>query len=304
MPDNKKTVVDLFCGCGGLSCGFQKAGYEVAGAFDNWPVAIDTYNRNLEDEAELLDLSNLDEVFTRLDELFANDEIDGIIGGPPCQDFSTAGKRIEADRANLTEKYAEIISKYKPSFFLMENVPNAQKAKSFRRAIEVLKKAGYGITEQVLDASYCGVPQARKRLITVGFLDKNKDGGEFREKLLEGLSETQTTLRDYFGDELDTEYIYVHPRSYARRAIFSIDEPAPTMRGQNRPISPGYPGHHGDAGPVSEARPLTAEERARVQTFEGWTWEGTKTAKNQMIGNAVPVLLAKYVAEVIEKFLD
>ena len=300
MSDNRK-IVDLFCGCG---CGFQKAGYEVAGAFDNWSAAIETYNCNLEDNAELLDLSNLDEVFDKLDELFKKNQIDGIIGGPPCQDFSTAGKRIEADRANLTEKYAEIISRYKPVFFLMENVPNAQKAKSFRKAIDVLTKAGYGITEQILDASYCGVPQARKRLITVGFLDKNKTGEEFRKVLLDGLSETQTTLRDYFGDELGTQYIYVHPRSYARRAIFSIDEPAPTMRGQNRPISPGYPGHHGDAGPVGEARPLTAEERARVQTFEGWTWEGTKTAKNQMIGNAVPVLLAKYVAKAIDDFLS
>lgn len=303
MTDNKK-VIDLFCGCGGLSCGFQKAGYEVVGAFDNWDAALDVYNANLEDTAEKLDLSNLDEVFNRLDEIFENNVVDGIIGGPPCQDFSTAGKRIEADRANLTEKYAAIISKYKPSFFLMENVPNAQKAKSFRNAIAELKKAGYGITEQVLDASYCGVPQKRKRLITVGFLDKNTTGEEFREKLLENLSEEQTTLRDYFGDSLKTQYIYVHPRSYARRAIFSIDEPAPTMRGQNRPVSPGYPGHRGDAGPIDQARPLTAEERARVQTFEGWTWFGTKTAKNQMIGNAVPVLLAKYVADVIEEFLN
>ena len=301
MIENVK-VVDLFCGCGGLSAGFTAAGFEIVGAFDNWAPAINVYNDNLEDDAESLDLSDLEGVFERLDPLFEGRNIGGIIGGPPCQDFSSAGKRIEADRADLTEKYAAIVARYKPSFFLMENVPRAQKAQAFRRAIDVLRNAGYGITEQVIDASFCGVPQRRKRLITVGFLGSNDDGAPFAEELTKNLSARPMTMRDYFGDELGTEFIYRHPRSYARRAIFSIDEPCPTVRGVNRPIAPGYPGHPGDASPVSEARPLTTEERARVQTFEGWTWNGAKTDREQMIGNAVPVNLAKYVAESILRF--
>ena len=301
MTENRQ-VVDLFCGCGGLSCGFQNAGYSIVGAFDNWQPAINVYNDNLKDGAEPLDLSDLDATFKRLGTLFESEVIDGIIGGPPCQDFSSAGTRVEADRADLTEKYATIVSRYRPEFFLMENVPRAQKALAFRRAIKTLEEAGYGITEQVIDASRCGVPQTRKRLITVGFLGRNVDGEEFREKILDGLSAKPMTLRDYFGDTLGTEYIYRHPRSYARRAIFSIDDPCPTVRGVNRPIAPGYPGHPGDAGPIEEARPLTTEERARVQTFEGWTWGGAKTDNEQMIGNAVPVLLAEYVARTIAEF--
>ena len=298
------SVVDLFCGCGGLSCGFQKAGFKISGSFDNWAPALSVYNDNLSDCAEALDLSDLSATFERLDSLFSKAEVTGIIGGPPCQDFSSAGKRVEADRADLTEKYADIVCRYCPSFFLMENVPRAQKASAFRRAIEHLEAEGYTITEQVIDASLCGVPQRRKRLITVGFLSEKADSDVFRELLLSGLSSTPTTMRDYFGDSLGTEYIYRHPRSYARRAVFSIDEPCPTVRGVNRPVAPGYPGHPGDPVPASESRPLTTEERARVQTFEGWRWDGAKTDKEQMIGNAVPVKLAQYVAGVIAIYIN
>lgn len=297
-------VVDLFCGCGGLSCGFQKAGFSISGSFDNWDPALSVYKDNLTDCAENLDLSNLEETFKKLDSLFEANKITGIIGGPPCQDFSSAGKRVEADRADLTEKYADIVCRYRPSFFLMENVPRAQKANAFRRAINQLEQEGYKIIEQVLDASLCGVPQRRKRLITVGFLSSSAKPEEFRNLLLAGLSSNPTTLRDYFGDSLGTEYIYRHPRSYARRAIFSIDEPYPTVRGVNRPVAPGYPGHPGDPAPASESRSLTTEERARVQTFEGWKWDGAKTDREQMIGNAVPVKLAEYVAGAIVSYLN
>ena len=168
--------------------------------------------------------------------------------------------------------------------------------------MDILKEANYGISRRVIDACRVGVPQTRKRLITVGIYDNNFDD-KVGEMLDAGLSDHKTTLREYFGDELGTEYIYRHPRSYARRGIFSIDEPCPTVRGVNRPIPGGYPGHPGDPAPASKARPLTTQERARVQTFEGWTWEGSKTDLEQMIGNAVPVKLAEYIARVILDYL-
>lgn len=294
-------VIDLFCGCGGLSKGFRQAGFDVLRGFDNWPIAVETYNSNLPEGAEQLDLSDVDTTIASLDSWMTR--ADGIIGGPPCQDFSSAGKRVEGERADLTEKYAEIVVHYMPSFFLMENVPRAQKAGAFRRAISRMEDAGYGITEQVINAMYCNVPQNRKRLITVGFLHANQDDS-FRELLLEGLSEKPMTLRDYFGDSLNTNFIYRHPRSYARRAVFSVDDPSPTIRGVNRPIPNGYPGHPGDAAPVNESRPLTTEERARVQTFEGYFWPGSKTDNEQMIGNAVPVKLAEFVGNAIRRYLE
>ncbi len=245
MP-KKLTTIDLFCGCGGLTAGFANVGINNVAGFDNWQAAIQVYNDNNKDRAEFLDLADLSTSLKRLSEY--KGVIDGIIGGPPCQDFSSAGKRTEGDRADLTNKYAAIVIEMMPTFFVMENVPRADAATAYKQAVQRLKDVGYGISKRVVDASRVGVPQTRKRLITIGWLNENSSD-EIGELLDSHLSAKRTTLRDYFGDSLGTEHVYRHPRSYARRAIFSIDEPYPTVRGVNRPIAPGYPGHPGDTAP-------------------------------------------------------
>lgn len=89
----------------------------------------------------------------------------------------------------------------------------------------------------------------------------------------------------------------VTPRSYARRAVFSVREPSPTIRGVNRPIPAGYVGHPGDSASVDKARPLTTAERASIQTFPHWfSFCASRTNTEQMIGNAVPPKLAFWVA--------
>jgi DNA (cytosine-5-)-methyltransferase len=297
-------VVDLFSGCGGLSLGFQMAGFDVIAGFDNWNPAIETYTKNLGHSATRLDLGDVEATIAALEPYFISSEKPAIIGGPPCQDFSSAGKRKEGARADLTEKYAAVVTRLMPPFFVMENVARAQHAGAFKRAVGMMEKAGYTVAMIVLDASKCGVPQVRKRLITIGTLDVNKTI-DILSRLENGQSSRQTTLRDYFGDALGTEHYYRHPRSYARRAIFSIDEPSPTIRGVNRPIPQGYPGHPGDSAPIKEARPLTTSERARIQTFpEEFQFVGARTNVEQMIGNAVPPLLGKYVAEAIAPSFD
>ena len=114
------------------------------------------------------------------------------------------------------------------------------------------------------------------------------------------------TIREYLGDEFDTEFYYRHPRSYARRGIFSIDEPSPTVRGVNRPIPATYQIHPGDAtDDLSRVRPLTTLERARIQTFpREFTFEGSKTDLEQIIGNAVPVELAAYVGRHLLDYMN
>lgn len=82
-----------------------------------------------------------------------------IIGGPPCQDFSSAGEREEGERANLTISYAKIIKSIRPKYFVMENVSRAKSSNAYTEARSIFKSAGYGLTEQILDASRCGVPQ-------------------------------------------------------------------------------------------------------------------------------------------------
>ena len=179
----------------------------------------------------------------------------------------------------------------------MENVDRAQKSNAYSFAKDIFKSAGYGLTEIVLDASLCGVPQKRKRFFCIGILN-GKDNA-LRSLIELRMSKHPTTLRDYYGDSLDFEFYYRHPRNYSRRGIFSIDEPAPTMRGVNRPVPKGYLGHPNDACPLNDSvRALTTEERALVQTFPStFSWVGNKTDIEQMIGNAVPVKLAEFVAK-------
>ncbi len=292
-------VIDLFSGCGGLSLGFQKAGFKLLEGYDNWQPAVDTYNANLNHPATKLDLGNVDETISELSKYRDGTDFPAIIGGPPCQDFSSAGKRIEGARADLTEKYAAIITTLQPPFFLMENVARAKTANAFNNALQIMRKAGYHIHHEVIDASLCGVPQRRKRLITIGTHSESITN-EIFERIHRAMSKQPTTVRDWFGDTLKTETYYRHPRSYARRGVFSIDEPSPTIRGVNRPIPTGYPGHPGDAGPISQTRPLTTRERASIQTFpEDFRFISSKTDTEQMIGNAVPVELAHFIARAI-----
>lgn len=292
-------VVDLFCGCGGLSLGFQKAGMEVVAAFDNWVDALAVYRKNFSHPAIYADLKNIEESV----EAIRSFNPDMIIGGPPCQDFSSAGKRDENNgRGDLTVCYAQIISEVKPNWFVMENVERILKTQKLQEALRVFHKAGYGVTYTVLNAALCGVPQRRKRFVMVGKLGENDDF--MKLALAEKLSDHEMSVAEYFGDKLPIKYYYRHPRSYARRGIFSTSEPSATIRGVNRPMPNGYKLHPGDPVNTLEGiRPLTSRERSMIQTFpEDFSFEGTKTNIEQMLGNAVPVNLGYYVADAIFRY--
>lgn len=291
-------AIDLFCGCGGLSLGLERAGINILAGFENWQAAISVYEKNFVHPVIDCDLSDPKSVLQHTSGL----KIDMIAGGPPCQDFSHAGKRKEADNASLTGSFTEICLILRPEWIVMENVERARTSRSYRAAKDRIRGGGYGITEIVLNAALCGAPQRRKRFFMIGKLGE-QDG--FLTSALEGgLSNTETTVRDYLGSELGVDHYYRHPRNYNRRGIFSIDEPAPTVRGVNRPIPMGYKGHPRDTAKLSDRlRPLTTLERARLQTFpRTFIFEGTKTDLEQLIGNAVPVELAKYVGSAVVNY--
>lgn len=113
------------------------------------------------------------------------------------------------------------------------------------------------------------------------------------------------TVYDYLGNSLNTEHYYRHPRSYARRGVFSIHEPSPTIRGVNRPIPPNYQFHKGDTvKDFSKVRPLSLKERSYIQTFpENFEFVGAKTNVEQLIGNAVPVKLAEYLGSTLLDYM-
>ncbi len=293
-------VIDLFSGCGGLSLGFQNAGFDIVAAFDNWQPAIDIYKYNFDHPIHNIDLSKIDNY-----SIFKEYEPDLIIGGPPCQDFSSAGKRNEQERADLTIKFAKIVYEVKPKIVVMENVERIITTQTLQQAQNILKMAGYGCTKIVLNASLCGVPQSRKRFFLIGILNETDDllmpylSGNFSDKPM--------TIFDYLQDSLEIEHYYRHPRSYARRGIFSVHEPSPTVRGVNRPIPPNYQFHEGDTcKDLSKIRPLTTKERSLLQTFpSNFIWGGKcKSDLEQAIGNAVPVKLGEYVANSIKNYLQ
>ncbi len=293
-------TIDLFSGCGGMSLGFQNANFEVVAAFDNWKPAVKVYQDNFDHPIYDTDLST-HEGLALIKSL--NPEM--IIGGPPCQDFSSAGKRDETlGRADLTLSFANIVSESKPEWFVMENVERILKSNILKDALKIFKNAGYGISYEVLNATYCGVPQARKRFFLVGHL--HSQDGFLNPYCAKNTSNQTMSIYDYLGKSLGIEHYYRHPRSYMRRGVFSIYEPSPTIRGVNRPIPKNYVRHSGDPVEINEnLRPLTTIERSYLQTFpKDFIFRGTKTDLEQVIGNAVPVKLGEFVANCINEYIE
>jgi DNA-methyltransferase (dcm) len=294
-------TVDLFCGCGGLSLGFQNAGFNVLAGFEYWDNAIQTYAQNFKHPVKKFDLSNHVEAA----KVIKRYEPAVIIGGPPCQDFSGAGKRTEGNRASLTISFANIIKDVLPDYFVMENVERASISNAYQDARQIFKDAGYGLTEKVLDASFCGVPQKRKRFFCIG--QKNGKDGFLDGHLSTNQSIFPLTVKEYFSQNdysIGINYYYRHPRTYNRRGIFSVDEPSPTIRGVNRPKPKLYNRNHSDPVSPEGIRSLTFRERALIQTFPtDFIWNESSSITEQMIGNAVPVKLSEYVADCLMRYI-
>lgn len=173
---NKKIkVVDLFSGCGGLSFGLCEAGFEVVLGVDNWQDSLDTFAKNhISAKTYNADLSK--ETPAAICKKFGikREEIDVVVGGPPCQGFSISGKRNPDDPRNkLYRSFVDFVSYLRPKAFVMENVPNLvsmQGGKIKDQIISDFSEHGYRVEWKILDASDFGVPQKRKRVFFVGLL--------------------------------------------------------------------------------------------------------------------------------------
>lgn len=160
----RPTLVDLFAGAGGLSLGFAKAGFEVLVACDNAAPAVETYRVSVGAHVERLDLT--DEVTLPPSDVIA--------GGPPCQSFSSAGRRSDDDdRGTLVRRFAQIVAVNRPPAFVFENVEGFLTAGNGRRVFDLLEpliEAGYCIHLRKINAANYGVPQHRKRVLAIGGL--------------------------------------------------------------------------------------------------------------------------------------
>jgi DNA-cytosine methyltransferase len=168
-------VIDLFCGAGGLSLGFEWAGYNIIAANDNFSAACETYRANHENTLLFEgDITNKN-VKNDLIGAVKNKKIDIIIGGPPCQGFSYAGKRLKDDPRNfLYKEYVEIVEQIKPKVILIENVEGiltSNNGRTYEGIKSDFAELGYKIHGKKIHAVRFGVPQKRKRVVIIGVLN-------------------------------------------------------------------------------------------------------------------------------------
>ncbi len=207
IHNKKYKYIDLFCGCGGFSKGFTDAGFQGVLAIDLWEDAINTYKYNFQDHATIIaDLSTLDIEKTISEYEIQADEVDVVIGGPPCQGFSLSGKReIDDPRNKLYKSFVNAVNHIKPKVFVMENVPGLvklYKGEVWKKILHEFESLGYNISWKIISAESFGVPQSRRRVFIVG-INREKMGknhffdfpvGEY------GISRPLITTKDAISD--------------------------------------------------------------------------------------------------------
>ncbi len=214
----KNKIIDLFCGCGGLSKGFEMAGFEPKIAIDMWDDAVKTYNHNHKKNIAVIDdIHNWDNDF--LDKLVADGDIVGIVGGPPCQGYSTVGTRdVNDPRNHLYKEYCRIVEKIRPDFFLIENVKGLTTLSGGAFKDDIISRfsaLGYDVNYQILNAADYGVPQNRYRVFFVGM---KTPGFTFPEPFSYKIT-TEDAIGDLpplTGTEVVTEYSNKPTTEYER----------------------------------------------------------------------------------------
>jgi DNA (cytosine-5)-methyltransferase 1 len=165
--------IDFFAGAGGMSLGFEQAGFDVKIAVEIDPIHCATHEFNFP-QTKIICQSIIDVDIEQIKQILKNQDIDVIFGGPPCQGFSLIGKRVVEDpRNSLVWHFLRVIQVLQPKYFVMENVPGLASGKSRQLLLEVIQKfqdIGYQVIEnyQILNAANYGVPQNRQRLFLLG----------------------------------------------------------------------------------------------------------------------------------------
>ena len=174
----RPTVIDLFSGCGGMSLGFEAAGFDIAASIDFDAIHCLVHHVNFPYSATICkDISQVSkaEIHARLKEKGFRDSVDVVVGGPPCQGFSQIGKRaLDDPRNRLVFEYHRIVKELKPKYFVFENVPGiaiGSHKTLLDELVSEFKNIGYSVIEpyRVLDAATYGTPQKRKRMILIGY---------------------------------------------------------------------------------------------------------------------------------------
>jgi DNA (cytosine-5)-methyltransferase 1 len=318
IPSKKNGLnfISLFSGGGGLDLGFSLAGYEGLFSSDLIQHFCDTIKFNFPNHVvEAHDMSNLTGKHVKE---VVHQPIDMIIGGPPCQSFSILGNRKSTNdpRGKLVFEYARFIKEISPRGFLFENVPGiltVNKGNDWKELLHFFSETtGYHLEWRKLNAINFGAPQYRERVILLGFKDKPFDFTSLLEQkiakpihtaglALEALEETPNHVKRIHSNRVFERYSKILPGERCRTDHTDRLHP-------DKPSGTVLVGSSGGGGrpfihPV-EHRHLTVREVARLQTFPDWfEFKGPGTAQYRQVGNAVPPIFAKAIAEAIQKHL-
>lgn len=327
---NEINYIDLFSGAGGMSLGFDQAGFSNIFSVDIEPSFCETYKTNFPKhnliQKDISKLSN-----EEIKSLIGNQIIDVIIGGPPCQGFSMAGnigrKFIDDSRNQLFREFARIVEIVQPSYFVMENVARLfthNKGETKKEIIELFKKMNYNVDCKVVNTADFGIPQVRNRVLFIGNRISNnivfptktvdkpisiKEAIDKLPKLKSGEkskipnhismkhSEQMLEKMKYVSDGGNRNEIpeLIRPKSGdVRKYIrYKSTEPAVCVTGDMRKIF-----HY------SQNRALTVRELATLQTFPlDFIFKGSTISQQQQVGNSVPPILAKEIALTIKKMM-
>jgi len=318
----KLNVLDLFCGCGGMSKGLTNAGLNIVAGIDIWAVAINSYSKNFTHQAICADLTQLPPEQFMKNNFSSSDEIDVIVGGPPCQGFSIAGKRdIKDPRNSLFMEYVRYINFFNPKMFIMENVIGilSMKTEQNENVIDIIMAQfndNYNTIITKLYASDFEVPQNHRRVIIIGI---RKDLKIFPLEPMPVLTtQTRIPVKNVLinRDEIDDSY-YLSERAISGimskktrskengcgfgAQFLNFDKPSFTIPA--RYWKDGYDAlvKYSD----TEIRRLTITELKRIQSFpDDYIIEGSKKDIIIQIGNAVACRFAYHLGKYITNILQ
>jgi len=316
-------VIDLFCGCGGMTKGLTEAGLNVVAGIDIWNVAVQSYNKNYpHHKAYCEDLTKLPP--EKFEELYNKEKrtIDIIVGSPPCQSFSMAGRRdINDPRNSLFMEFVKYLSYFKPKLFLMENVMGmlSKKTETGGKVIDIIMEQlsqEYNCIITKLYASDYEVPQNRRRVIIIGSRKDLKINLVEPTPIIRSIGERPPVKNillpredieaSYFLSDKAIRGIYAKKeKSKERGAGFGaqfLDPEKPSYTIPSRYWKDGY-----DAlvfYSPNELRRLTILELKRIQSFpDDYIIEGSKKDIIIQIGNAVAVRFAYHMGKYLTNVL-
>lgn len=340
---NKPTVMDLFCGIGGFSKGFEMAGFNIVLGIDIWDVAIETFQKNHENTNVMhADLTKIDDSFFEK----YQGKIDVIIAGPPCQGFSMCGKRdINDSRNSLFYEVIRVVNIIKPKVVIIENVVGLLSMKDIngnyikQDIITNLNKVGYDVKYDVLDASNYGVPQKRKRVFFIAYNIGNINMPKKSNNIVtvsEALSNIPDTNENFYHEPTNDfqilmadgeKKIYNHVAMKHNKNVLRRIKNVPqggnwkdippkyynvggTHSNNYRRLDPNKPSitiKHAIKSMIIHPefdRVITAREVARLQSIpDSFILMGNKTEQHQELANAVPPLLGYSIGKEIFKYL-